>query len=421
MKHKTKSLFVVLALVFSGTLFAQKEVYKDMDAPQHERIMDLLSRLTIEEKISLLRATSPGIPRLEIVRVHQQIAHGLGIFRETEEIGLLLGGLDLAAAVGALAVLQLALRPERLARRAVHAGVFALVDVAVLVHLLKNALDGLDMVFVRGADEAVIGDVHQLPQIEHAALTLDDLVDELLRCDAGLLGAVLDLLAVLVRAGQEHHVIAAQALVARHGIRGYGAVGVADVELIRGIIDRRGDVKLFFFFFAAIAHGKSPSFLSFRICPLYPISGKIQAKTRRTALFFAQLENEPQQNGARQRSGGIEPYVAQRTVAPRREGLDGLVGHGREHGEQHRLGQRKIPCAVECARQQDAEHGKFQKMRRLAQHAVCDPRQDHLHHGKHAAAFRVAGRGRHSGVQKDPCRPKKRQDQVDPERTFFHA
>ena len=88
------------------------------------------------------------------------------------------------------------------------------------------------MVFVRGADEAVIGDVHQLPQIEHAALTLDDLVDELLRCDAGLLGAVLDLLAVLVRAGQEHHVIAAQALIARHGIRGYGAVGVADVELI---------------------------------------------------------------------------------------------------------------------------------------------------------------------------------------------
>jgi len=50
MKHKTKSLFVVLALVFSGTLFAQKEVYKDMDAPQHERIMDLLSRLTIDRK-----------------------------------------------------------------------------------------------------------------------------------------------------------------------------------------------------------------------------------------------------------------------------------------------------------------------------------------------------------------------------------
>lgn len=79
MKHKTKSLFVVLALVFSGTLFAQKEVYKDMDAPQHERIMDLLSRLTIEEKISLLRATSPGIPRLEIEKYYHgnEALHGI--------------------------------------------------------------------------------------------------------------------------------------------------------------------------------------------------------------------------------------------------------------------------------------------------------------------------------------------------------
>lgn len=79
MKHKTKSLFVVLALVFSGTLFAQKEVYKDMDAPQHEWIMDLLSRLTIEEKISLLRATSPGIPRLEIEKYYHgnEALHGI--------------------------------------------------------------------------------------------------------------------------------------------------------------------------------------------------------------------------------------------------------------------------------------------------------------------------------------------------------
>lgn len=79
MKHKTKSLFIVLALVFSGTLFAQKEVYKDMDAPQHERIMDLLSRLTIEEKISLLRATSPGIPRLEIEKYYHgnEALHGI--------------------------------------------------------------------------------------------------------------------------------------------------------------------------------------------------------------------------------------------------------------------------------------------------------------------------------------------------------
>ena len=43
-----------------------QDLYKDMNAPAHERILDLLSKLTIEEKISLLRATSPGIPRMGI-------------------------------------------------------------------------------------------------------------------------------------------------------------------------------------------------------------------------------------------------------------------------------------------------------------------------------------------------------------------
>ena len=44
----------------------EKELYLNSNAPQHERIMDLLSKLTIEEKIGLLRATSPDISRLGI-------------------------------------------------------------------------------------------------------------------------------------------------------------------------------------------------------------------------------------------------------------------------------------------------------------------------------------------------------------------
>ena len=66
----------------------------------------------------------------------------------------------------------------------------------------------------------------------HAPGALDDVVDKLLGGDAGLLGLVLDLLAVLVGAGQEHDVVALQALVAGHGVGGHGAVGVADVQLI---------------------------------------------------------------------------------------------------------------------------------------------------------------------------------------------
>ena len=42
------------ALPLSGQTGGGTELFRDMKAPQHERIMDLLSRLTVEEKISLL-------------------------------------------------------------------------------------------------------------------------------------------------------------------------------------------------------------------------------------------------------------------------------------------------------------------------------------------------------------------------------
>ena len=101
------------------------------------------------------------------------------------------------------------------------------------------------MVVVGGADEAVIADVHQLPQILDALGALDDVIDELLRRNAGLLGLQLDLLAVLVGAGQELDVVALQPLVAGHSVGSDGAVGMADVQLIAGIIDRRCNVEFF--------------------------------------------------------------------------------------------------------------------------------------------------------------------------------
>ena len=190
--------------------------------------------------------------RLQIVRRRQQLAHAARVFGQAEEIGLLRRVVHLTAAVGALAVHQLALRPEAFAGRAVFALVFALIDIAVFIHLPEDLLNGLHMIIVRGADEAVVGDIHELPQIENALRPGDDVVDELLRRDACGLRLVLDFLAVLVRAGQEHDVAALQALVPRHGVGRDGAVGVADVELIRRIIDRRGDIKRFLAYFAHI-------------------------------------------------------------------------------------------------------------------------------------------------------------------------
>lgn len=67
MRTLKKIVFTGLfALIACAGVAQAQELYKDEKAPMHERIMDLLSRLTVEEKISLLRATSPGIPRLDI-------------------------------------------------------------------------------------------------------------------------------------------------------------------------------------------------------------------------------------------------------------------------------------------------------------------------------------------------------------------
>ena len=88
------------------------------------------------------------------------------------------------------------------------------------------------MIAICGADESVIGDVHQLPQILDALLPLHDVVHKLLGGDAGFFGAGLNLLAVFVGSGEEAHIIALEPLIPGHGVGGYGAVGVADVELI---------------------------------------------------------------------------------------------------------------------------------------------------------------------------------------------
>jgi beta-glucosidase len=57
----------------------EKELFRNEEAPLHDRITDLLSRLTIEEKIGLLRATSPEIKRLEIDKYYHgnEALHGV--------------------------------------------------------------------------------------------------------------------------------------------------------------------------------------------------------------------------------------------------------------------------------------------------------------------------------------------------------
>lgn len=77
--HKivVSGLFLLLSL--TGSFAQERMLYLDEKAPMHDRITDLLSRLTVEEKISLLTATSPGIPRLGISHYYHgnEALHGV--------------------------------------------------------------------------------------------------------------------------------------------------------------------------------------------------------------------------------------------------------------------------------------------------------------------------------------------------------
>ena len=70
-------LLLVIAIQLS---YAQNQpLFRNESIPQQERISDLLSKLTVEEKISLLIASSPGIPRFEIDKYYHgnEALHGV--------------------------------------------------------------------------------------------------------------------------------------------------------------------------------------------------------------------------------------------------------------------------------------------------------------------------------------------------------
>ena len=58
---------------------AQEPLFRDESAPIKDRVEDLLSRMTVDEKIDLLRATSPANERLGIEKYYHgnEALHGV--------------------------------------------------------------------------------------------------------------------------------------------------------------------------------------------------------------------------------------------------------------------------------------------------------------------------------------------------------
>ena len=253
--------FIVVGAVAQGGDVVAQRVQPDIhrvllveghgDAPLDGRAADAqVVQARAQEVIEHLVGAGGGLD--EVGMLLDVLDQPVLVLAQLEEVAFLPGLFHGTAAVGALAVLELQLRPEGLAGGAVPALVFALVDVALLVELLEDALHAFHMPLVGGTDEIVVLDVHQLPQLLDAR---HDVIYIGLGRDALVDGLALDLLTVLVGAGEEVHVIARQLLEAGHGVRGGGAVGVADVQVVAGVVDGGCDVEGLL---ALLAHGISP-------------------------------------------------------------------------------------------------------------------------------------------------------------------
>ena len=171
--------------------------------------------------------------RLDKTGIFFNMLHqAVGILAHSEEVSLLLSIHTFTATVGAFAVYQLAFGPEGLTGGAILSLISALINITLFIHSLENLLDFLLMHGVGGADKAVVGGIHQVPN----ALDLGaDIVYILLRGDACGLCLLLDFLTVLIRAGLEIYIVACLPLITGNGIGQYDFVSIADMGLCRGI------------------------------------------------------------------------------------------------------------------------------------------------------------------------------------------
>ena len=86
-----------------------------------------------------------------------------------------------------------------------------------------------------GADEVVIGDIHLPPQVSKP---IHDFGGIFQRSDAQTFGGTLNFLTMFIRAGQKTHLIAVAAFKTCNGIGNRGTVGVTDMQLCTGVINR---------------------------------------------------------------------------------------------------------------------------------------------------------------------------------------
>lgn len=101
--------FVLLSLLSVGSVVAQTYQYpfRNPDLPLETRINDLIARLTLEEKVLLMKHTSPAVPRLGIPAYNwwNEVLHGVA--RTKEKVTVFPQAIGMAATFDAEALQQM--------------------------------------------------------------------------------------------------------------------------------------------------------------------------------------------------------------------------------------------------------------------------------------------------------------------------
>ena len=127
---------------------------------------------------------------------------------------------------------------EFLAGNAIPALLTAFDHIALGLHPGEKLLNDGAMARVSGADEAVVGDLPAGPQL---SIALTDGVAMGLGRNPGRFCRPLNLLAMLITAGDEPHGFTDEPPIAGHGIAGQGGVGTAEVGPVVDVIERGGE------------------------------------------------------------------------------------------------------------------------------------------------------------------------------------
>ena len=225
---------LVVGTIFNGGQIVQQSVEpyvyhvlgikRHLDAPVKTGTGDAQIFQTLLHEVDHLVAAGS---RLDEIRMLLNIFEpAFLVLAHLEKITFFLHLFHGAAAVRALAVYQLTFQPERFARHTVPAFVVFLVNIALVKNFLHHGLHHFVVTFLAGTQKIIVADVQTFPQQLEVS---DNLVHIFLGRYAFFFRLALNLLAVLIAAGQKENIFALSAMITGDAICHRGTVSVADM------------------------------------------------------------------------------------------------------------------------------------------------------------------------------------------------